>query len=334
MLDVSWPLARALLFRLDAERAHGLTLRAAAVAPRLLGALGPGLPAPSLQREVAGIRFAGPVGLAAGLDKDGVAVEGLSRLGFGSVEVGTVTPDPQPGNPKPRMFRYPAERAVVNRLGFPNAGSLALQERLRRLRDRGALPVPVGVNVGKGKDTPLEQAAGDYETSIRRLVGLADWFTVNVSSPNTAGLRSLQGKEALEALLPRAVAAAAGTPVFLKLAPDLDDEALGAAVGLARSHGIGAIVATNTTIRRDTFDPGEAGGLSGRPLWPVARERIAAVVREAGGLPVIGVGGIASAEQVRELLGLGCVAIQLYTALVFDGPGLVGRINRALAEGP
>lgn len=328
-LDAAWPVARAVLFRMDAERAHVWTVRGA----EWFGGLAPSAPPdPALRREVAGVPFLGPVGLAAGLDKDGRGLALWPRLGFGFVEVGTVTAHPQPGNPLPRLFRYPEQAAIVNRMGFNNLGSAALADRLRAVRDRGGCPVPLGANVGKSKVTPLDEAPDDYATSIHRLRGLVDWFTVNVSSPNTPGLRSLQDRDALDALLPRAVDAAGGTPVFLKLAPDLEDEALAAAVGLAKQRGIAGIIATNTTIRRDLgFDPGEDGGLSGRPLWPHARAKIEVVVRAAGGLPVIGVGGIEDSDQVRELLALGCAAVQLYSSLVFRGPGLVARIHRELA---
>lgn len=332
LLDRLWPATRAVLFRMDAERAHELTLAAVGFAPRLVASLAGAMPPASLRRDVAGIPFAGPVGLAAGLDKDGRAIGFWDRIGFGFVEVGTVTAHPQPGNPRPRLFRYPEQAAIVNRMGFNNHGSAALAERLTRLRDAGRLPqVPLGANVGKSKITPLEEAPADYATSIGRLRGLVDWFTVNVSSPNTPGLRDLQDADALGRLLPVAVDAAAGTPVFLKLAPDLGDEALIGAVELARKLGISGIVATNTTIRRDVFDPGETGGLSGRPLWSIARDRIGVVVRAAGPMPVIGVGGVESADQVRQLLDAGCAAVQLYSALVFQGPGLPARLNRELA---
>ncbi|MEQ1501746.1 MAG: quinone-dependent dihydroorotate dehydrogenase [Myxococcota bacterium] len=333
LLDASWPVVRRVLFGLDAETAHEWTLRLVASAPRVATALLPGAPSPALRRDVAGIPFAGPVGLAAGLDKDGRAIPVWGALGFGFVEVGTVTAHPQPGNPRPRLFRYPAERAIVNRMGFNNAGSAALADRLRRLRERGRWPtVPVGANVGKSKVTSLDDAPDDYATSVHRLRGLVDWFTVNVSSPNTPGLRDLQDADALRKLLPKVLEAAGGTPVFLKLAPDLGDDALDAAVALARTLGIGGFVATNTTIRRDGFDPGELGGLSGRPLWPIARPKIERVIDAAGGLPVIGVGGIESADQVRALLDRGCAAVQLYSAFVFDGPGLPARLHRALAQ--
>lgn len=336
MLDLGWPITRRLLFALDAERAHELVSGAVAAAPALLGALARltmGPPPPSLAREVGGLRFAGPVGLAAGLDKDGRAIRFWPSLGFGFVEVGTVTAHPQPGNDRPRLFRLPEDRALVNRMGFNNRGSEALAATARALREGGRWPaVPVGANVGKSKVTPVEDAHEDYATSVRRLAGLFDWFTVNVSSPNTPGLRDLQDAALLGRLLPRVVAEAKGTPVFLKLAPDLGDEAIVSAVELARAEGVAGIVATNTTIRRDGLqrDPGEAGGLSGRPLWPLARDRIRVVLQAAGPLPVIGVGGVERAEQVRELLTAGCAAVQLYTALIYDGPGLPARLHREL----
>lgn len=336
MLDIGWPLTRSVLFRMDAERAHELTIGLLAGAPRLLGAtarLTMGPPDPSLQRTVAGVRWAGPVGLAAGLDKDGRAIEFWPSLGFGSVEVGTVTAHPQPGNDKPRLFRLVDERALLNRMGFNNRGSEALAATARALREAGRWPsVPVGANVGKSKVTPIEQAHEDYALSVRRLAGLFDWFTVNVSSPNTPGLRDLQDAALLARLLPAVIAEAKDTPVLLKLAPDLGDEAIVAAVELARKEGVSGIVATNTTIRRDVLakDPGEAGGLSGRPLWPIARDRIRVVLRAAGGLPVVGVGGIERADQVRELLDMGCAAVQLYSALIYEGPGLPARLHREL----
>ncbi len=335
VVDAAWPAARALLFRLDAERAHEWTLDALSVAPRALGAIAGRLAGRPEARPVSvcGIPFAGPVGLAAGLDKDGRALPFWGRLGFGFVEVGTVTAHAQPGNDRPRLFRLPDERAIVNRMGFNNLGSEALAARARALRDRGVWsPVPVGANVGKSKVTPAEEAPGDYATSVRRLQGLFDWFTVNVSSPNTPGLRALQDADALRALLPGVLEAAKGTPVFVKLAPDLGDEALHSAVSLCRELGVSGIVATNTTLRRDVLavDPGQAGGLSGRPLWPIARDRIRVVLEAAGTLPVIGVGGVERAEQVRELLGMGCAAVQLYSALIYEGPGLPARLHREL----
>lgn len=359
MLQSTYRLLRPLLFALDAEVAHERLLGALATVPHLAAmaaSFGAGPPPAALAREVAGLRFGGPVGLAAGLDKDGVAIPVWEALGFGSIEVGTVTARPQPGNPKPRLFRLQQDRALINRMGFNNRGSEALAARLRALREHGGWPkVPVGVNVGINKDTSADQAVADYVLSVERLAALVDYLTVNVSSPNTPGLRELQSVQWLERLLPAVLEAARageGTdarcgrgapPVFLKLAPDLADPALAAAVDLAARAGIAGVIATNTTITRPlasevgeyglTHDPGEPGGLSGRPLWPLARRKIATVLEAADGrLPVIGVGGIATAEQVEELLAAGCAAVQLYTAFIFEGPGLPARLHRELAR--
>ncbi len=346
MLQTSYRLLKPLLFGLGAETAHNRLLGALAVAPdltALVASLGASTPAPKLAREVAGLPFAGPVGLAAGLDKDGVAIPVWEALGFGFIEVGTVTALAQPGNPKPRLFRLPKDRALINRMGFNNRGSAALAAQLRRLKRADKWPkVPLGVNVGKSKVTPPDEAVADYVTSIERLAGLADYFTVNVSSPNTPGLRDLQERSALERLLPAVLVAARATPVFLKLSPDLAPEALAEAVDLAATLGIHGVIATNTTISRPlaaepgetglTHDPGESGGLSGRPLWPLARQRIATALEAAAGrIPVIGVGGISTHKQVTELLDAGCAAVQLYTALIFEGPGLVSRLHGELA---
>lgn len=341
MLDLLYPAIRPALFSLDAERAHELTLGALGAAPSAWAALAQATvdrPAASLRRQVAGLTLAGPVGLAAGLDKDGVAIPFWAALGFGFVEVGTVTAHPQPGNPRPRLFRLPEQRALINRMGFNNHGSEALAGRLRKLREAGRWPaVPVGANLGKSKVTALEDATADYVLSAQRLAGLADYFTVNVSSPNTPGLRTLQDRAVLERLLPAVREAAKGAPVFLKLAPDLADEALDDLVALAAEVGVAGVIATNTTIRRDMLpsDPHQDGGLSGRPLAPIARHAIATVLRAASGrLPVIGVGGIETADQVRELLEAGCAAVQLYSSFIYEGPGLPGRLHRALAERP
>ncbi len=340
MLDVAWPLTRRVLFSMDAEKAHELTLAAVGAAPWLLGAVARttmGAPDASLARVAFGnVRIAGPVGLAAGLDKDGVGIPFWHTLGFGFAEVGTVTRHPQPGNPRPRLFRLPEERALINRMGFNNHGSEALAARIRGLRDAGRWPsVPVGANIGKSKITPNEEATSDYVESTRRLAGLVDWFTVNVSSPNTPGLRSLQDRSVLAELLPAVQVAAKGTPVLLKIAPDLEDDAIADAVALGRELGIAGVVATNTTIRRDLLrrDPGEAGGMSGAPLAAFARQKIGVALAAAGGrLPVIGVGGIETADQVRELLAAGCAAVQLYSGFIFGGPGLPSRLHRELAR--
>ncbi len=336
MLDLAWPLVRPVLFSLDAERAHEWTLAALAAAPRLLTAVAdltlglPNRPRPGF----GGLTLDGPVGLAAGLDKDGRAIGFWPHLGFGFVEVGTVTLHPQPGNPRPRLFRLPGDRALINRMGFNNRGSAALAARIRALRSAGRWPsVPVGANIGKSKITSNEEAVADYVGSTKNLAGLVDWFTVNVSSPNTPGLRALQDGEVLRRLLPAVLDAARGTPVLLKLAPDLEDDGIAAAVEIAIASGLSGIVATNTTLRRDVLaeDPQEAGGLSGAPLWSIARPKIGfALAAAAGRIPVVGAGGIETAEQVRELLEAGCIAVQLYSGLIFHGPGLPSRLTREL----
>jgi dihydroorotate dehydrogenase len=331
-----WPLVRAVLFLLDAEHAHELTIGALSVAPRAWGGLFGALvgAVPARPSRPFGVELANPVGLAAGLDKDGRAALFWPALGFGFVEVGTVTAHPQPGNERPRLFRLPEDRALINRMGFNNQGSQALADRLRALKDAGRWPrVPLGCNLGKSKVTPNEDAPQDYVTSVTRLRGLADWFTINVSSPNTPGLRDLQDKDALGRLLPAVRAAAGDTPLLLKLAPDLEDEAIAAAVELAVEHGFSGIVATNTTITRPGLrrDPGQAGGLSGAPLRPLARAKIAAALTAANGrIPVVGAGGIAEPEHARDLLALGCCAVQLYTALIYEGPTLPARLVRAI----
>ncbi len=332
MINALWALGRPLLFSLDAETAHHLTLSALGSAPRLLGALArPVCKAPPKPTTLFGHTLPSPIGLAAGLDKDGVAIPFWPALGFGFIEVGTVTAHPQPGNAKPRMFRLVDERAIINRMGFNNGGSAALAKRMERLKSRGHWPsVPVGANIGKSKVTALQDAAEDYATSTRRLADVADYFTVNVSSPNTPGLRSLQDAEPLRRILDAVLTAANGTPTTLKLAPDLTDEAIHDAVELAHSAGIDAIIATNTTIRRDLLasDPNQGGGMSGAPLWPFARDRIqVALAASAGRIPVVGVGGIESADQVQDLLEAGCVAVQLYSSLIFQGPGLIRRLR-------
>jgi dihydroorotate dehydrogenase len=339
LLDLSWRLARPLLFQLDAERAHSAVLDSLSAAPRLAAGLLGAMVAstdPRLAVELAGLRLAGPVGLAAGLDKDGLAIPVWAALGFGFVEVGTVTPRPQPGNPAPRMFRLPPERAIINRMGFNNGGVVALRDRLRALRESGAWPaVPVGANIGRNKDTPNDEAERDYLGCVTELTELVDYFTVNVSSPNTPDLRALQEPTRLRALLGRVVEGARPRPVFLKLAPDLNPEELGPIVEVAVETGCAGIIATNTTTSRPgtTGRLGEAGGLSGAPLWPLARARIGEVLAaSAGRLPVIGVGGVAGPEAAAELLAMGCRAVQIYSGLIYEGPGLASRIHRALLD--
>ncbi len=331
-VDGVWPWIRPLVFALAAEPAHDLAMRTVRVLGSTVGPLLDEPSPPGLDVRLGPLTLPNPVGLAAGLDKDGVGVDFWPTLGFGFVEVGTVTAYPQPGNPRPRLFRFPEARALVNRLGFNNEGSEALAGRLRALRQAGRWPrVPIGANIGKSKVTPLDEAPADYAMSARRLGGLVDWFTVNVSSPNTEGLRKLQDADSLGQVLDAVLVEARDTPVLVKLAPDLTDEAIHDAVGIAKKAGVTGIVATNTTITRPGVTTTEAGGLSGRPLWTLARDRIAAVVAAADGLPVVGVGGIETASQIAELLELGCTAIQLYTSFVYEGPGLPRRLTRALA---
>jgi dihydroorotate dehydrogenase len=339
MLNHIYKTIRPLVFMADAERAHNAAMQTISIAPGIIGALaGNTTPHPSLARTVAGLKFLGPVGLAAGLDKNGEAATFWPSLGFGFIELGTVTALPQVGNPKPRLFRIPKERAIINRMGFNNHGSEALANRLRVLRESGNWPLaPVGANIGKSKVTPLADAAGDYALSTDRLAPLVDYLTVNVSSPNTPGLRELQGKEPLKRILDGVLLRAQQKPVFLKLAPDLSDSALEEAVELAISIGTSGIIATNTTITRpgNTGVLDESGGLSGAPLASLAKSKIQTVLNITGSrVPVIAVGGIHRAAQVQELLDLGASAVQIYSALIYEGPMLPAQIHKVLARNP
>ena len=330
---VPWPLARALLHRFDPERAHRLTLWGL----RRGLADGRAVPAdPRLAVTLWGRRFANPLGIAAGFDKNAEAPAALARLGFGLVEIGSVTPRPQAGNPRPRLFRLGEDRAVINRMGFNNDGVEQVAARLAALRARG-LSVPLGVNLGKNKETA--DAAADYALGVAGLGRFADYLVVNVSSPNTPGLRALQGKAELEALAARVrEAMAAGgvaCPLLLKVAPDLgpDDLADIAAVALARFDGL---IVSNTTLARPASlrsrHKGEAGGLSGRPLFQPSTAVLARLFRlTRGRLPLIGVGGIEDGETAYAKIRAGASLLQLYSALVYAGPGLVPAILRDLA---
>jgi dihydroorotate dehydrogenase len=336
-LHLLWRITRPFLFLMSAERAHRLVIGLLAAMPRLHGSFIRCLGGPARQFQpiqVGGLTLAGPIGLAAGLDKDGEAIPFWPALGFGFIEVGTVTSKPQPGNPTPRLFRLKAERALINRMGFNNEGSAALAARLSTLRERGHWPcVPVGANIGKSKVTPLEDATADYLESVRLLAPVVDYFTVNVSSPNTPGLRQLQEAEVLSSLLQAVVTAAVDLPVFVKLSPDLEDTALSEAVEVAIAAGCTGIIATNTSRTRpgSTGRLGEGGGMSGVPLWPLARASIQRILETADGrIPVIGVGGVRSAEEAQALLDAGCVAVQLYSGMIFEGPGLIHGINDGL----
>jgi dihydroorotate dehydrogenase len=321
-------LGAALLRGLDPETAHGLALLALRTLP---------LPAarpddPILRTTVAGLDLPNPVGLAAGLDKNGEALHGLARLGFGFIECGSVTPRPQPGNPRPRLFRLTEDRAIINRMGFNNAGLEAFAARLAD-RPRNAV---VGANLGANKDT--EDKAADYVAGLIRLKGLADYVAVNVSSPNTPGLRALQGRAALDDLLGRLAEARGGdpTPVFLKIAPDLTPGEITLIVEASLDHRVDALIVSNTTLDRpDSLrapDRGEAGGLSGAPLKERAMAALRAAAEASGGrLPLIAAGGVDSGSEAYARIRAGASAVQLYSALVYEGPGLIGRIKRDLA---
>ncbi len=316
------------LRQLDPETAHRLAIRALQMTP--LPA--PGADDPILKTTIAGLEMSNPVGLAAGLDKNGEALEGLSRLGFGAVECGSVTPRAQAGNPKPRLFRLAEDRAIINRMGFNNEGLEPFAARLARRPTRTA----IGANLGANKDT--EDKAADYVIGLKKLAGLADYFTVNISSPNTPGLRALQGREALDDLLGRIHEArpADGAPVFLKIAPDLIGEEIGMIVEASIAHRIDALIVSNTTLERPaslrSAYKSEAGGLSGAPLKPFAQKALEAAAEAAGGrLPLIAVGGIADGADAYARIRAGASAVQVYSALIYEGPGMVGRIKRDLA---
>lgn len=324
-------LAAAALRTLDPEDAHGLTLRALALG------LGPRAPAPDpiLATSVAGLSLPSALGLAAGFDKNAEVFGPMLAAGFGFVECGTVTPLPQAGNPRPRLFRLTADQAVINRMGFNNQGLEAFAARLAR----PGRPGPVGANIGANKDSA--DRIGDYVTGLERLWGLADWFTLNISSPNTPGLRALQTRAALEELLGRtaeardALPASGRVPLFLKVAPDLDDPEIEAIVETVLAFGLSGIIVANTTISRpDLGSPaaGEAGGLSGVPLRDLAQSVLGRFSAAAAGrLPLVGAGGIASGADAYARIRAGASAVQLYSALVFEGPGLAVRLSQDLA---
>jgi dihydroorotate dehydrogenase len=331
-----------LLDRIDPERAHRLAiaaLKTGLVGADLLGTAKLGTDRrpdpPILAQTLFGMGFPNPVGLAAGFDKDGEVYRQTLKLGFGFVELGSVTPKPQPGNPRPRLFRLTADRAVINRMGFNNRGIAAMAERLKgRNTARGI----VGINLGKNKDQT--DAAADYAAGTRLLGPLADYLVINVSSPNTPGLRALQSRDALAALIGAVLAARADLsrrpPLLLKIAPDLTDADRQDIAEVALASGLDGLIVSNTTIARPAgLDPrfaGEAGGLSGRPLLQPATETLRDLYRRTGGkLPIIGVGGIANATDAYAKIRAGACLVQIYTALVFEGPGLVRGIKDGLA---
>jgi len=333
-------LARPLLFALDPETAHELTIQGLARAGGLLRLAAPA-PVPCEPRTVMGIEFPNPLGLAAGLDKNGEAIDGLAALGFGFIEIGTVTPRPQPGNPKPRLFRLPEAQGIINRMGFNNHGVDALIENVKRAEYKGVL----GINIGKNFDTPIERAADDYLICLRKVYAYASYVTVNISSPNTKDLRALQGADELDALLAvlkteqKALADQHGkyVPLALKIAPDLDGDQIVAIADLLLRHGIDGVIATNTTISREGVSHlphgNETGGLSGAPV----REKSTAVIRAlhanlGGAVPVIGVGGILDGADAQEKIDAGASLVQVYSGLIYRGPELVGDVLRTLCR--
>ena len=338
-----YPLFRAILFRLEPEQAHHLTLDLIRVA----GGIGPvnwllrrSFTVPEQPVQAFGLNFSNPIGLAAGYDKDGLGWRGLACLGFGHIEIGTVTPKPQQGNPKPRVFRLITDQALVNRMGFPGLGEEFVKKQIIKPRPKNLV---VGVNIGKNKDTPLESAEQDYLQLLRSFAAHADYLTINISSPNTVGLRRLQEKEALDHLLSQIVSERERLasvknkpPILVKLAPDLSDIELDEALEAILDNKMDGVIATNTTLSREGVKShlaSESGGLSGVPLFPRSLEMVGKIFQRTGGkLPVIGVGGIFNATGVQRMLDAGAVLVQLYSGLIYEGPGLVKRILQDLRK--
>jgi dihydroorotate dehydrogenase len=345
ILFSAYPLARPALFAMDAETAHDVTLSALARAyecaatRRLMHA------EPKAPRQLMGLALSNPVGLAAGLDKNGAYIDALGNLGFGFIEIGTVTPRPQPGNPKPRMFRLPRADALINRLGFNNLGLDAFIANVQRSEWRRTGGV-LGLNIGKNADTPIEKAADDYLIGLAAVYPHADYVTVNISSPNTKNLRALQGGDELSALLSalhakrQALADQHGrrVPLAVKIAPDLTGEEIDRIADTLAEHDVDGVIATNTTLARDAVrglpHAEEAGGVSGSPVHELSMAVIARLRRRLGAsMAVIGVGGILSGRQAQEKMAAGADAVQLYTGLIYRGPGLITDCVRAIARG-
>jgi dihydroorotate dehydrogenase len=339
-----YSLIRPLLFRLNPERAHQLTLSAV----RLAGDIRPVCAllriiyqAPARPVRAFGLSFSNPIGLAAGYDKDGLGWRGLASLGFGHIEVGTVTPKPQPGNPQPRLFRIPDEKALINRMGFPGRGAEFVKPQISKPRPKNLI---LGVNIGKNKDTPLETAVDDYLLLLRQFSDQADYLAINVSSPNTVGLRQLQERQALDQLLhqlclERDILArpdAPKVPILVKLSPDLSDSQLDDALDVILANRLDGVIATNTTLSREGLSSPialEQGGLSGKPLLDRSLGMVEKIyLRTSGKLPVIGVGGISDADGAQRMMDAGAILVQLYTGLVYEGPGLVKSILQELQK--
>ncbi len=335
-----YDIARPLLFSLDAETAHELTIGALHLAGRILPAATPLAADPV---DVMGIRFPNRIGLAAGLDKNGEAIDGLARMGFGFIEIGTITPRPQPGNPRPRMFRLPEARGIINRMGFNNHGVDALLANVAAARFKGVL----GINIGKNFDTPIERAADDYVSCLERVYAHASYVTVNISSPNTKNLRQLQGGSELDELLgvlkarQLALADRSGryVPMCLKIAPDLDDDQIVNIADALRRHHIDGVIATNTTVSRAMVEghpnAQQQGGLSGAPVFEMSTRVVRALVAALqGALPVIAAGGVLSGADARAKLDAGAALVQVYSGLVYRGPALVRECVAATRLGP
>ena len=339
MLDL-YAFAKPFVHALDPEKAHTLTIRM--LKTGITGLTHPPRRYSRLKTEIFGLSFDNPVGLAAGFDKDAEVMSGAQRMGFGFVEAGSVTPKPQSGNDKPRLFRLTADKAVINRFGFNNKGLDAFANRLERFKPPyGKSRSVVGANVGANKDATDRTA--DYETCIDRLYGLSDYFTVNISSPNTPGLRALQSRETLEDLVNRVLAVRARKmgdgarriPILVKIAPDLTEDDVSDIAAVALGSDIDGLIVSNTTIERPdslkSHDKGEAGGLSGKPLFEPSTKMLARMFEATEGkIPLVGVGGISSGTDAYAKIRAGASLVQLYSALVFEGPGLVERVKREL----
>jgi dihydroorotate dehydrogenase len=339
-----YSLFRALLFKLDPEQAHHLTLKLI----RLAGGIEPvnwllrrTFLVPGQPVQAFGLNFTNPIGLAAGYDKDGMGWRGLACLGFGHIEIGTVTPKPQTGNPKPRVFRLISDQALINRMGFPGCGEEFVKKEISKPRPKNLV---LGVNIGKNKDTPLESAEQDYLQLLRSFAQYADYLTINISSPNTVGLRRLQEKQMLDHLLSQIYLERERIsrdvphklPILVKLAPDLSDVELDDALEAILINKMDGVIATNTTLSREgvkSTQVSESGGLSGLPLFPQSLEMVSKIYqRTSGKLPVIGVGGIFNATSVQKMLDAGAVLVQIYTGLIYEGPALVKRILQEIRK--
>ncbi len=340
-----YSLIRSLLFKIDAEKVHHMVMKwlTMACSVGFMRSIIKSLfviKHPDLETTVFGITFPNPVGLAAGFDKDAKYTDSLACLGFGFIEIGTVTPRPQPGNPQPRLFRLPADKALINRMGFNNHGAANAAENLRRRSER----IIIGGNIGKNKDTPNEQATEDYEKSFMELHPVVDYFVVNVSSPNTPGLRALQDKAPLTELLRRLKELnrhqRANKPILLKIAPDLTNEQLDDIIDIVRTTGIEGIVATNTTISRDGLATPQAqveaigaGGLSGKPVTSRSTEVVRYIhTNSQGKIPIIASGGIFTAADAKEKLDAGAKLVQVYTGFIYEGPGIAKNICKGLIK--